>query len=389
MAYESQTYETILARMMARVTEKYPNLDTREGSILFNALAPAALELAIMYTELDNVLDESFVDTASREYLLRACEDMGMDISVFEESAGVFECEIWSDRIYNTPTPSFFYNPTSGGLIGTRWNCDLYNYVIVDTIDWIYYPGYENGEDRHKTIYKMVCETPGVIANKTLGDLTPIEIDADKPVISAKLAQCLVEGRAEVEDDKVREAYREFVGSSANDGNVAQYKRWCNEYVSTDNLRIGKSKIFPLWNGANTVKVSILSDENRKADEWLIYDFQKYLDPDSNGMGDGVAPIGAIVTVSTATEIPINISATIKLKEGHTAVPDITAAIETYFSEIAYEKSQVSYMSIGAIILAVEGVDSISNLTINGGTADVALGAEEIPIVGTTEWTVG
>lgn len=65
MAYESQTYEVILSRMIARVAAKYPNLDTREGALIFDALAPAALELAVMYTELDNALNESFVNTAS------------------------------------------------------------------------------------------------------------------------------------------------------------------------------------------------------------------------------------------------------------------------------------------------------------------------------------
>ena len=71
MIYEDMTYEVILDRMIERVVDSYPEIDTREGSIIYNALAPAALELAIMYTELDNAIAESFVDTASREYILR------------------------------------------------------------------------------------------------------------------------------------------------------------------------------------------------------------------------------------------------------------------------------------------------------------------------------
>ena len=78
MAYENQTYETILARMMKRVTDEYPNLDDREGSLIFNALAPAAMELAIAYIELDNVRNECFVDTATRDYIFIACEEMGI-----------------------------------------------------------------------------------------------------------------------------------------------------------------------------------------------------------------------------------------------------------------------------------------------------------------------
>ena len=77
--FENMTYEVILDRMEQRVSEKYPNLDLREGSIIFNALAPAAMELAIAYDALDNVLAESFVDTASREYLILACHQMGID----------------------------------------------------------------------------------------------------------------------------------------------------------------------------------------------------------------------------------------------------------------------------------------------------------------------
>ena len=49
MAYEDMTYEVILKRMINRVIDKYPNIDYREGSLIYNALSPAALELAIMY----------------------------------------------------------------------------------------------------------------------------------------------------------------------------------------------------------------------------------------------------------------------------------------------------------------------------------------------------
>ena len=73
MAYENMTYEVILQRMISRVVEKDSTIDVREGSIVFNALAGAAIELAIAYTVIDNALLERFVKTASREYLYLAC----------------------------------------------------------------------------------------------------------------------------------------------------------------------------------------------------------------------------------------------------------------------------------------------------------------------------
>lgn len=355
MAYENMTYEFILNRMKNRVTEQYPNLDNREGSIIFNAIAPAALELAMLYSELDNALNESFVKTASREYLVMACEDMGMDISIFEAKAGVHKGE------FNVEVP-----------IGSTWNCELFNYTVTEYIGM-------NGENY---TYQMLCDTLGTAPNNLVGDLTAIS-DSPDGLEYAYLVECLVEGENETSDDDVRTAYYEYVTGTSTDGNTDQYKQWCNEYDG-----IGNSKIFPLWNGDNTVKVSILSVSNRAASETLIQEFQEYLDPNISGMGDGVAPIGAFVTVTTATEIPINVGADIKLRSGYSDTSGISTALTAYFGEVAYDKSTVGYMNIGAVILNVEGVESVSNLTINDGTQDITLEDETIPVLGTVNWVV-
>lgn len=355
MAYENMTYEFILKRMMDNVTINYPNLDTREGSILFNALAPAAIELAIMYSELNNCLNECFVDTASRDYLYFACDQIGMSTAMFEASNGIHKGE------FNVEV-----------TIGSRWNCDIYNYVIES------YIGEENGYH----YYKMYCETDGVAPNSIVGDLTGID-ELPTGLTHAKIVKCLIEGKNETPDDKIRIAYFDYINSTATNGNVNQYVRWCDEYPG-----IGKSKVIPLWNGANTVKVSILNESNRAASDELISKFQKNLDPNSDGMGDGVAPIGSIVTVSTATEIPINVSATVTLKSSYKDVTPIKDALTKYFSELAYEKTVVPYMTVGSVILNTDCVESINNLKINSGTSDITLGEEEIPILGTTDWVV-
>ena len=355
MAFENMTYEVILQRMMDRVTASYPNLDTREGSIIFNALAPAAVELAIMYTELDNTRNESFVDTASREYILTGCAQMGMDISIFEASAGVHLGE------FNVEVP-----------IGSRWNCELYNYKVTEFLGT--YGSYYS--------YKLQCEEAGTAPNNLVGELTPIT-DFPYNLTYAKVVSCLIEGENETSDEAIRDAYYDYINNVAFDGNVAQYERWCNEYEG-----IGNAKVIPLWNGANTVKVSILSVSNQVATQELIDEFQEYLDPNSEGMGNGVAPIGAFVTVSTATELPINITGTVIMKSGHTDTTAISNAISEYFTKVAYSQNVVGYLNIGAIILDVEGVASVSDLKINGGTADIMLGDEEIPTLGTTSWVV-
>lgn len=355
MTYENMTYEAIMQRMMNRVTAEYPNIDTREGSMIFNALASAAVELAILYTELDNARRESFVDTASREYILIGCKQMGMDISVFEASAGVHR------GVFNVTVP-----------IGSRWNCDLYNYEVTEFLEQV------NGVYS----YKLKCETLGTAPNKLTGNLTPIT-DLPTNLSHARITECLIEGENETSDEDIRTAYYNYINNVASDGNVTQYKRWCEEYDG-----VGNAKIIPQWNGANTVKVSILSGSNRAASDELVAEFQDYLDPKSEGMGNGVAPIGAFVTVTTATELPITVSGKITMKDGYTDTTPINTALENYFMEISYSQNTVGYMNIGAIILGVEGVASVNNLLVNNGTDDITLGNEEIPALGTTTWAV-
>jgi uncharacterized phage protein gp47/JayE len=373
MAYESMTYELILNRMMRRVSEKYPNLDTREGSVIFNALAPAAIELAIMYTELDNVLSESFVDTASRDYLLIKCKESGIDIEQFEPTysahKGMFDVEV---------------------PIGSRWNCDIYNYVVTEFLGTeIEEIEVVEGEEEELTtepveyyVYRLDCENEGTSPNNQVGDLTPIT-EYPSGLGFAQITECLIEGEEERTDDEIREKYYAYLANSAVDGNITQYKAWCDLFDG-----IGNYKIFPQWNGANTVKVSILSALNGVASEMLINDFQNHLDPNCEGMGNGVAPIGAFVTVSTATEVPINITADVKLKDGYDDITMIDTAVEEYFRSISYDKLTVAYMNVGSVILNAEGVESVSNLKLNGALNDIPLGEEEIPTVGTVAWTV-
>lgn len=356
MAYENMTYERILQRMIDRVQTQYPNIDMREGSIVFNALAPAALELAISYTELDNILNESFVQTASREYLMLACSQMGMDISVFDETLGVHK------GVFNVEVP-----------IGSRWSGKLYNYVVSE------YIGLDENNNHE---YRLTCETSGSAPNKVTGDLTAITYTANDLTV-AQLTECLIEGEDETSDDDIRTAYYDHVNGTASDGNVKQYERWCSEYPG-----IGNYKIIPLPDDNITVRVYVLSASNGVASEELMQEFQTYLDPNSEGMGNGVAPIGASVEVSTATEHDITVTANIKMKQGYTDTSVIDTAIEQYFASIGFKSEVVPYMTLGAVILSVEGVESINNLKINDATNDVTLEYTEIPVLANSEWTV-
>ena len=75
--YEGITYEALLNRMLENALSVNSNLDTREGSIVWYGNAPAAVELQNLYIALDTVLNETFADTASRDYLILRASERG------------------------------------------------------------------------------------------------------------------------------------------------------------------------------------------------------------------------------------------------------------------------------------------------------------------------
>ena len=150
---------------------------------------------------------------------------------------------------------------------------------------------------------------------------------------------------------------------------------------------VGKVKVFPLWNGAGTVKVSILGGDNRKATSELVQKVQAYIDPVSR-TGAGQAPVGALVTVSTATEKAVNISATLTLSSAVTADEvrrNVRRVIYNYIAALAYsETTTLSMAQVGHLIMSVVGVLDYSDLKINGKTDTLEIGAEEILIFNST-----
>jgi uncharacterized phage protein gp47/JayE len=118
---------------------------------------------------------------------------------------------------------------------------------------------------------------------------------------------------------------------------------------------------------------------------------QNLLDPESNGYGEGLAPIGAVVTVDTVTAVEIAVSATIvhtdPLKysldgEGGTSATrlEIVNAIESYLRSLP-PGSDVVWTEVLSRIVTVDGIYDVESLTLNEGASNVTIGATEVPVL--------
>jgi uncharacterized phage protein gp47/JayE len=221
------TYKQLLDEMLLNVSNSNPNLDTREGSVIFNALAPTAAELENVYVQLQNIMDETFADTATRPYLIRRAAERGL--SPFPASysilKGVFTQSDGSP--YNIPLSSRFSRVQS-----------QINYIAISKI--------ADGE------FRMQCETAGVIGNDYLGKIIPIQYLQN--LATAELTELLIAGEDEENTDAFRQRYYESLNAQAFGGNVQDYKEKVVAIAG-----VGGVKVTPIWNGGGTVKLDIIA----------------------------------------------------------------------------------------------------------------------------------
>lgn len=352
--YENVTYEVILNRMLDRVLAQNPNIDTREGSIIYNALAPAAVELQNMYIQLDTILNESFADTQTRDYLIRRCAERGVNVepATYAIRQGEF-------------VPS-----TLEIAIGTRFSLNLLNYVVVEKIS--------------DGIYKLQCETAGYDGNVESGTLIPIEYI--EGLQTATLTEVLVPGEDEEDTEHLRQRYFDSLDSQAFGGNIKDYKEKTN---SLDG--VGGVKVYPVWNGGGTVKLVIINSDFDKPSDVLINSVQTAIDPTQNqGNGVGIAPIGHIVTVVGCSETSVDVTTKITFQEGwdwEALKPYAEQAIDDYFKELASDWASsdniiVRISQIEIRLLNLTGVLDIADTTLNGIAHNLTIDADNIPIRG-------
>ena len=345
--YENITYESILERMLERI----PNtMDKREGSIIYDALAPAAIELQLMYLELDVIMRESFADTASREYLIRRAAERG----ITPESA-------------TNAVLKGVFTPSDINVLGKRFSCNTLNYTVTERIG--------NGE------WKMQCETVGKEGNATFGTLIPIEyIDGFE---RGELTELLIPAEDEEETETFRQRYFESFDSKAFGGNVADYKQKTN---SIDG--VGATKVTPAWNGGGTVLLTIVDSNFQKPSQTLIDTVQEQIDPTRDGRGTGIAPIGHVVTVRGAEELQLNITTSITFGSGYDfdkLEDSICEAIETYLVELrkgwGVNSLTIRSSHIDARLLDIDGIVDIENTRIND-VKNLVTNGFQIPVLG-------
>ena len=352
---EKYDYKYMKDMALGLIDEKY---DKRDNSIISDTLSPASYQLAEFFMELRNAYLNSSIYTAYGSYL----DDKVIEQGIVRYSAtkaikkGTFEFEGNSNKLVP---------------IGARFS-------TIDTNELLIYKVIENINANECL---LECETEGIIGNSYVGDLLPVDYINNLTV--SKITS-LVQSARDIEDDEsLRQRYFDSLINKKFAGNIQYY---IDELKELDG--IGAVQVYPVWNGGGTVKCSIVDNELNPVSSDFIDKIQNIVDPENSngdrGQGLGIAPIGHKVTISTATDITLNISANVDLEPGYilsNLKPDITKELKNYIDTVKNlwgiadqlnEHNVKAYISkITASILNVKGIANVTDVKINNSNNDL------------------
>ena len=379
---EQYTYKYLMSQALSFVDD---SLDKREGSIIYDALAPACYVLAGYYMQLYQVVKNSFAVTATGEWLDQRVKESG--ITRREATAAVKRADFTDDA-----------GQAAVVRIGTRWS----TVSSTNPITYRVTAQYEQNDAPVAGAYELTCETLGTIGQEYTGPIIPV--DFVKGVAAATMSTTLIPGRDTETDDELRERYFEEMSAKAFGGNISDYRNKTREIIG-----VGDLQIYPVWNGGGTVKLSIVDTAFRAASNEFVQEVQNLIDPVNasgvQGDGLGIAPIDHKVTVVAPEEVPVNITASIVLQvpyEVGQVQPAVEQAIETYMVELRHDWAtpnefneyalSVYTSRITAAIVGVPGISNVTNVRLNGTAADITLQQtgqkQQIPVKGTVTLNV-
>lgn len=368
--FQNKDYDYFLRKMLDAVPD---NIDKREGSIIYDALAPAALVMGQQSLDMANVIKETYIKTASGEFLdYRAIEH---GTSRYPATQTEAKAKVLNDK----------KEPLNNVQIGDKFAS------IGDSP--IFYAVTKVNDD---LTVELTAEVKGSSANSYIGQILPV---TPNDLLSwAEITEITAPARDVESDDHLRARLLSSQSWIAYGGNVADYLDMTSKIDE-----VGAAQIYPTWNGGGTVKVVILNNNLMPASASLVQKVKNTLDPeDKQAEGYGLAPIDHAVTVTAPEELIVNVDISVKLDDTKVTryVKDsITKAVEGYFQSLRKDWADINqklgrgyqetiYRSkILSQVMLTEGVVNAKLPSLNGRDADIDLvfnnSKSQLPVVGT------
>jgi uncharacterized phage protein gp47/JayE len=361
--YLNESADTVHARMLEFAPD---NVTTIEGDIFWDTTRPSAEEKSrLEKIQLQNILRMAFPQTATGVYL----EYIGEWHGVYKTAATKSTGSLQVTGTVGTPivAGTLFGTPSTSEKSSIQF--EVLNSLTIDSTG--------------SAEIEVQCTTAGIVGNVEANTITLLigNINGIKSVTNASKFT----GGTDIEDE---EHYRTRVIAAEQEENLSgadsDYVTWALEVNGT-----GSAYVIEEWAGPGTVKVLVLDANGQPATAELIKAVKDYIYPDKlpGKNRGGKAPIGAVVTIDTATTLGIYVKAKFTFTSGFSPDSVLSAMeddISSYLAKITISGTvnyNVIHSIVGAYIESAKGIDDFENLTINDGITNIKL-VDQVAVIG-------
>lgn len=342
----TETANEIQARMLSNVSNDY---DKNEGSFIYDAIKPTAIEIVLKQKEIDEIQRKLDVENLTGDELERFINiRTGIERKRATKASGIV---------------------TISGSVGSVIRVG--DVVSASEINFIGTEEKTIGETGQMTVV-VECEDGGSVGNVLANSITTFPVTL-QGLVDVYNPYAFTNGYDAESDNELKQRYYDKLQRPGKSGNVFHYEEWAKEVIG-----VGDVKVFPRYNGPLSMKVVIIDSNKQPASAELVQQVNEHI---SNEMPFGVTDL----SVMSATPLPINLAVTLSLANGYTeadVIETIKTNIAQYLREIAFTSTFVSYAKIGSIIIDSEGVLDYQDLLVNNSTGNVSIGNQEIAIMG-------
>ena len=367
--YTSRDFHYWLDEMLENVPD---DIDKREGSVIYDALAPAAMVMAQQSLAMANIIRETYIKTAQGEFLDYRAVEHGT------ERYAATQTEVKAKFLDSDG------NPIDNVRIGDQFAS------IGETP--IFYTVQKINDD---LTGELTADEPGITPNAYIDQILPVTPNDE--LSWAEIIEVIAPARDAETDDHLRARLLRADDWIAYGGNVTDYLNMISKIKE-----VGAAQVYPVWGGPGTVKLVIVDNNLMPASADLVKKVKGTIDPvDKEALGYGLAPIDHRVTVTAPTLLKVNVATKITIDGSHsldTVKTNIKLVIEDYFkllrqswnvidSKIGRGYSQTVYRSkVLSKIMTTEGVINATIPLLNGKDEDIALifdnKTAQLPVLG-------
>lgn len=333
-------------------------VDTRQGSLYRDAAEGHIRRTADFFDDLRAVAQIINISTCTGYVLDEKLRERGMKRNPPEDTSAHYYCT------FNGSVPE----------VGDELTCSGHVFHVEKV---------EFDESENMTVI-IESREKGTAMNSLLQG-TPVipQVDVDG-LISCTLGALYDPAEDAEDDDTARARLIRLISGPSENANAAQIQAWSESVEG-----VGRARVIPLWDGPMTIKVVVVGVDGKAPAASVVAAVQEYLDPNSAGMGEGMAPIGQFITVAGAQELSVDVSVSVA-KAGTATYESIQSELEglleDYISGIALEEYdsniKVRYNRISAIITDMEDVVDHESLLVNNGTENLSFTVYQVPVLG-------